>query len=273
MVDEAQDLSLINHRMLDRLVASRVIAVGDPWQSIYGFRGAVHAGMSQLQARYACRELPLTVTFRCPRLVVERARARVPAFQAAPSAPEGQVLTLDEWTEADIPDGAAVICRNNAPLFKIALRLIKKGRGVKLLGSDIGPGLIRVLRKLGPESMVQHQVHQAIERWEDEASRGARSPGSVHDRADCLRVFADAGPNLAAAVAYASGLFAQDGPIQLMSIHKAKGLEWDTVWHLDPWRIPSKWAREGEEMEQELNCGYVCLTRAKQTYVEFSMEY
>ena len=40
MVDEAQDLSPLNHEMLSRLRAGRLIAVGDPWQSIYGFRGS-----------------------------------------------------------------------------------------------------------------------------------------------------------------------------------------------------------------------------------------
>jgi hypothetical protein len=41
MVDEAQDLSPLNHAMLEKLVTSRLIAVGDPFQSIYGFRGAI----------------------------------------------------------------------------------------------------------------------------------------------------------------------------------------------------------------------------------------
>jgi superfamily I DNA/RNA helicase len=39
MIDEAQDLSPINHAMLSKLVKHRLIAVGDPYQSIYGFRG------------------------------------------------------------------------------------------------------------------------------------------------------------------------------------------------------------------------------------------
>ena len=61
------------------------------------------------------------------------------------------------------------------------------------------------------------------------------------------------------------GLFKQEGPIQLMSGHKAKGLEYETVFHLDPWRIPSRFAHEGtEEFEQELNVRYVIETRFKQ---------
>jgi hypothetical protein len=49
----------------------------------------------------------------------------------------------------------------------------------------------------------------------------------------------------------------------LLSGHKTKGLEWETVYHLDAQRIPSPWSREGEALEQEYNVRYVIETRAK----------
>ncbi len=71
---------------------------------------------------------------------------------------------------------------------------------------------------------------------------------------------------------YAEHLFASSGPILLMSGHKSKGLEFDEVFHLDPWRIPSQYATEGEGYEQELNVEYVVRTRAKRRYTEITME-
>ena len=71
MVDEAQDLSPLNHEMLSRLRAGRLIAVGDPWQSIYGFRGAVSNGMQHLVRTFNMTEadpfgqLPLPPANRC----------------------------------------------------------------------------------------------------------------------------------------------------------------------------------------------------------------
>lgn len=264
MVDEAQDLSALNHAMLDKLVTQRLIAVGDPYQSIYGFRGAVHSGMSKLQSKFSMLEMGLSISFRCPIEIVKRARFRAPHMQWPDWAKEGSVATLDQWSAATIPDASAIICRNNAPLFYLALRLLRAGRGIHLVGSDIGPGLVRALKKLGPENLSQQETIHAIDRWEAEALKKTKSKAATADKADCLRVFANFGDTLSAAIAYAEGLFKSSGPIQLLSGHKAKGLEWGTVYHLDPWRIPSSYAESEEEREQELNVRYVIETRAKE---------
>jgi superfamily I DNA/RNA helicase len=75
-----------------------------------------------------------------------------------------------------------------------------------------------------------------------------------------MKVFATFGATLGQAVSYAEHMFAQQGTIRLLTGHKAKGLEWDTVYHLDPWLI-------GDE-EQELNLRYVITTRSKDKLFE-----
>lgn len=268
MIDEFQDLNALQHEMLANLATKRLIGVGDPWQSIYGFRGAKQNGMAAACERWSMRELTLSTTFRVPRLGVERAWFRVPHMRWRDGAPDGHIAALEGWNEGDIPDGAAIICRNNAPLFRAGLRLLARGRHIKLIGMDIGAGLLRILKKLGPLEMGDAQMATAIERWQSEALRTAKSEETVFERADCLRVLcAPQHDNwtLRTAIARAEGLFKQEGPIQLMSGHKAKGLEYETVFHLDPWRVPSRFAREGtEEWEQEQNVRYVIETRFKQ---------
>src|SRR3974390_1761097 len=264
LVDEAQDLSPINHAMLEKIVTQRIIAVGDPWQSIYGFRGAVANGMESLKRRFEREKLTISVSFRCPIQVVKNAHNRVPHMRWPAWAKEGEVSVLPIWSAQKIPDYSAIICRNNAPLFSCALDLLRYGRGIHLVGSDLGPALVKALRKMGEDSMDRMEVHTAISRGEAEKLKKSRSPGAVKDKADCLRVFADFGDNLGQAIRYAETLFATKGPIQLLSGHKSKGLEWETVYHLDPWRIPSPFAEEGgESYEQELNVRYVIETRAK----------
>lgn len=267
-IDEFQDLNGLQHEMLSKLAVNRLIGVGDPWQSIYAFRGAKQNGMAAAQERWSMRPLTLSVTFRVPKLGVERAWFRVPHMRWRDGAPDGHVAVLEEWDHNNIPDGAAIICRNNAPLFSVGLRLLSQGRHIKLVGLDIGAGLLRVMKRLGPMSMAEPQLSAAIDAWAFEELKRAKREETVLEKADCLRILCAPKREpwtLETAIGSAEALFKQEGPIQLMSIHKSKGLEFDTVFHLDPWRIPSRYAHEGtEEMEQELNLRYVCETRFKE---------
>jgi superfamily I DNA/RNA helicase len=90
----------------------------------------------------------------------------------------------------------------------------------------------------------------------------AKRQETVFEKADCLRVLTKDHETLGQAIKHAEALFKQEGPIQLLSGHKSKGLEWETVFHLDPWRIPSRFAK-GEDLEQEMNVRYVIETRFK----------
>lgn len=269
MVDEAQDLSPLNHAMLARIAKQRLIAVGDRWQSIYQFRGAASDSMQRLQADFKMRNMPLSISFRCPRTIVALARSRAPNMQCPEWAIEGSV-THHEDKFPTLAGEAAIICRNNAPLFALALRLLRERRPVKLHGSDIGPQLIKLLKTICTGAGTRDPI-TAIDEWVNKKLATAKDhqKNSIADRGEALRVFAEEGGSLDGAVAYAEAILAQEGTIQLMSGHKAKGLEFDTVYHLDSWRIPSKHAKRSEEngnsepLEQEANLNYVITTRAK----------
>ena len=114
------------------------------------------------------------------------------------------------------------------------------------------------MRKLGPEDMAQDEVLNAIQDWlQDKLSRQSTTAGDI---ADCMGVFARCGDTLSAAIAYAEDLFSQEGTITLLTGHKAKGLEWPVVYHLDPFLL--------RDNEQDLNLRYVITTRAQETYYE-----
>ncbi len=256
LVDEAQDLSPVNHALLQRLVKHRIIAVGDPFQSIYGFRGAKQEGMAALQASYQMTSLDLSISFRCPQAIVEAARWRVPHFKWI--KPGGHVETLPDLHSNNIPETCSFLCRNNAPLFRLAMELLKIGRSVQVAGSDIGPKIVAIMRRLGEESLSRGGVNAAIAEWQME--REAKESTTAKDLADCMRVFASHGATLGQAVAYAEHLFKQTGSIKLLTGHKAKGLEFEAVYHLDPFLI--------RKDEQDLNLRYVIQTRSMDQYYE-----
>ncbi len=250
MVDEYQDQSPVNHALLARIATGRLIGVGDPFQNIYGFRGAKAGGMSSAVETYGMTELPLSVSFRCPRAIVEAAQWRVPHFRW--SKPGGEVNQHEQLSASDIVDDAAIICRNNAPLLRMAFRLISAGRSVTVVGSELGPRLVAIMRKLGTDSTTRKDLIDAIEQWREE--KLLANSKSANDLADCMRVFADHGSTLSAAVSYAEHLFAQTGTIRLLTGHKSKGLEFENVYFLDPDLC--------DHREQDQNLRYVIQTRS-----------
>ena len=52
-----------------------------------------------------------------------------------------------------------------------------------------------------------------------------------------------------------------------MTIHKSKGLENDNVFFLAPELIPSRFATQPWQLEQESNLKYVAITRAKNSLI------
>jgi superfamily I DNA/RNA helicase len=274
MVDEAQDMSRLNHAFLRKLVKGRLFAVGDQRQSIYGFRGAIAGGMVQLRDHFNMTVMNLSVSFRCSKAVVRNALKHAPHMKSPEWAIEGSVQAMESWDAKSIPDGAAIICRFNAPLFALAFTLLRQGRGVKLAGSDIGPALIKAMKKLGSPYMKRSELHDAITKWEQEKIKQAGDKGiaTISDKAECFRVFANFGNTLEESTKYAEHIFATQGSITLISGHKSKGLEWDTVYHLDAHRIPSPHAKSEEERAQERNIRYVIETRAKKDLIYITSE-
>lgn len=90
MLDEAQDTNGVQRALVHRMLYKefqfsiphtetkpndgRLIAVGDPFQSIYGFRGADVDAMKQLEEEFSCMTLPLSVSYRCSQAVVKEAQ-------------------------------------------------------------------------------------------------------------------------------------------------------------------------------------------------------
>lgn len=261
MIDEAQDLSALNHQMLGKIAKQRLIAVGDPCQAIYGFRGAHEDSMALLKKRFEMKEFTLSISFRCPIEVVKAAQWRAPHMKWPEWAKPGTVNYLHEWDSTTIPAEAAIICRNNAPIFGIAIKLLKHGRYPEIVGNDLGKSMIKILKKFGKPAMKRGEVLAAIDEWRDKKMERARESTKVEDQAECLRIFARHGKDLGEAIAFAEHIFNSSGPIKLMTGHKSKGLEFDHVYFLDEELV----GKEG----QDRNLRYVIITRAKEslTYI------
>jgi len=263
LVDERQDLNPTNLAMLWKLCAeSRVVGVGDKWQSIYYFRGAAVGGSEEMNARFNMVEYPLSVSFRCPKAIVEAARWRNPTFKWIKEG--GRYEILPDMVAADIPEGAAIICRNNAPLLRAAFALLSGKRSVQVVGSDISAKIVKLLKKIGDPRDSREDLLLKIDAWRDEKLQTSNNPATTTDIAECLKVFAGWGKDVEQAINYAEHIFKQQGAITLTTGHKAKGKEWDIVYFLDKHLLSQE--------EQDLNLKYVIQTRSKGECYEITTE-
>lgn len=268
VVDEAQDLDPLQHEILRRSLKlkGRIIAVGDRHQAIYGFRGADHRSMSTLSDLFSMRELPLSVSYRCPYDVVLEARKLVSQIEAAPGAPRGHVLHTDALEPQDLPPGSAIICRNTAPLMSEAWALIRAGISVRFLGREIGQQLIKICErhKAAPDIAA---FRLRIRQWADaQAARYPRREGTIRDKADAVLALTEDAVSADEVISRIQALFDRESAhVTLCTGHKSKGLEWPHVFFLRPDLIPSQYAQTEHQLVQEDNLKYVIITRALET--------
>lgn len=278
-VDEAQDLSGIQRVMISRMLkpSSRVIAVGDRHQAIYAFRGASSDAMPLLASEFGCKPLPLSISYRCPKAVVKKAQSWVEHIEFAETAPEGLVVEYPEqWLLRDFLPSDSILCRLTRPLVEVAFILIRARIPCRVLGRDIGAGLLALVKKskITPGSPLsdfegwldfyhQREVRKLTEREEP------AKLGLLNDKVETLRVFID---DLSPASTVfdlqksIEALFSDNdaGKLTLSTVHKSKGLEYPRVFILDAHELmPCPWANRPGDLQQEKNLMYVACTRAQ----------
>lgn len=287
LVDEAQDTNPIQLKLARLMLRKkgRAMFVGDPHQSIYGYSGADAEAINQIITEFRCVRLPLTVTYRCPKAVVDLAKTYVSHIEAHSSAPNGSVLTITEDQlhkyEFDL-DQDAILCRNTRPLVKLAYILISKDIPAYVEGRDIGKGLLKLINKFSAAPSLPAML-KCMDRYLEEESARLKAKNkdmqaaALEDRVETVRVLAE---NCDGGIAQLKGridaLFDDGrtgGGLTLSTVHKAKGREWKRVFVLGHDRyMPSCYARKEWEMEQENNLIYVAYTRAKSELVLVKVE-
>lgn len=287
LVDEAQDLSQLNREMIKLTCPTgRLVIVGDDKQSIYSFRGADANSFQNLRAlRSEWQDYPLLTTFRCPKSVVALAARYAIGYKANSSNPEGEIIDLtkaESWCIGDYLESSpsiAILCRNNAPLLTFAFSLLSNGIPCEYKGRDIGKSLERLVKSIAGSNLSQSREDflARLQNWEiKECGKYINNTDSIQDRCDSIRaLFGEAHENVHSVLEQIQILSSMTGgKITLATGHKAKGLEWHTVIHLDPHRVPSKFAlkKGGIYLTQDLNVKHVIITRTQQRLILANLE-
>lgn len=264
VVDEAQDVSPLRLSML-RALTNRLIAVGDPYQAIYGFTGAMNGALESITTHYSASTLPLSVSFRCGTAIIDEARSLISPAKILPreDAHTGTVQHLPSLPP--LTDTSMTLCRTNPPLFELAMRLIRQNQPFRLR-SDLPRKLISFVTRFKAKNLQQFEVRlnawydSEIPRLESQGRKGAIN--AAQEKFDTLKYLISEHTDLEGLVSTLQRLLLPSrGPL-LSTIHKSKGLEAPVVHLLRPDLLPHPMSSSQWELEQENNLHYVAVTRA-----------
>lgn len=287
VVDEAQDMTPAQLEIATGILkpGGRMAIVGDDRQGIFAFRGADSGALDRLKNELGAAELGLKTTYRCGKLIVDRAQEFVPDFCAAETNHVGDVWEAYDSELVELAQGGDfILSRTNAPMIGIAMKLLRAGKRTKIAGKDLDKELLGIIRKTRAKNIDdfkrrlltleekkltdlrillekaevgrKKQIERKMDDVRDqtavllEISEGARSMPELENR--IISLFKDDG-------------LGEKGIITCSSVHRAKGLEADRVFVLD------YTLRRGDLEEENIN--YVAITRAKNELVYVSRDY
>lgn len=283
LVDESQDLNRSQIELVLSIVnkkSGRVFAVGDSKQSIYGFRGADTEAMSRIQTVLQAKELPLSICYRCPSSHIELVKDLVPNIEARPNAPIGIIehINADQFIDTVTKEKSPLILsRTNAYMISFALKMIAQGHKATIKGRDIGQNLISLVKKNSKDNDSIYTMIENLGSWKNSEieklskRHAAQSTiDNVEDKYNTIIAVCEDCKNIDCVINKLQALFTDDTTANYIfsSIHKAKGLEADTVYILTPHLLPLTHKNQKDwEKDQELNIKYVALTRSKNKMV------
>lgn len=281
-IDECQDLNAAQRELFLRCFrrGTRFIAVGDKKQAIYSFAGADAESFAKLQNLPNTTTLPLPISYRCPKKVVNLANQFVDTMECREGAPDGEIV--HNVSIKDIHDGDMVLCRTKMPLIKLYMRYLRMGVKSYLRGQDIGLNLLRMVDKTEQivlnvslqkdgvfarlyDDLFEERNRLMIKRGMDlEDATLSNQIMNKYDSIKALEILAEGLTSARDLHDRIENVFAEsaDG-VCLSTIHKAKGLEANNVYILCKTLMPSRLATQDWEKEQEQNLMYVAYTRAK----------
>ena len=285
-VDECQDLNKAERELVLKCfkMGSRMISVGDSQQCLYSFAGSDPESFNALKSMPNTKCLPLSISYRCGKNIVDFAKKLVPTIEAADDAVEGEIIrnvALD-----CVKDGDMILCRNNAPLVQIYNEFLKLGKKAFIRGKDIGNNLKAIVKSTKQDKLnvdckedgvfvrlyddLFVSRNKLMEKFGIDAETAINSPQLQNkiDMINALEILADGINTSEEIIDKIDEIFPKrdkkDG-ISLSTIHKAKGLEANNVYIACESLMPSKSAKKDWEIRQEYNLMYVAYTRAKNT--------
>ncbi|MGZ6728612.1 MAG: ATP-dependent helicase [Gaiellaceae bacterium] len=302
-VDEYQDVNLLQQRLLELWLGDgdELCAVGDDYQSIYGFTGASPEWLLGLAARYPhAAVVRLEENYRSTPEVLALANRLVPRLGGAektlratrPAGPEPLLRGFDspEDEGAFVLERVRALAAEGVPYEEMAVLIRLNARsvdfeelfadakvpfqGAALLSRDAARRLLKSLRGAGFGSVADEVRRVARELGLAEPVPDGLGERELVRQADLARLcklaeeFDDGTKTVEQFVEWLRARFhhGSQGGVHLLTLHRAKGLEFDAVFlpRVEEKELPCKQAmRVPGALDEERRLLYVGMTRAK----------
>lgn len=205
LVDEGQDQNPYNRTLATLYLkpGGKLVVVGDENQAIYEWRGADEDSMGEWRGIMGeCESYPLTLCRRCSQTVIEDAQKIVSNIRALPNAPVGSrrniATTAELVEELATKKKGLVICRTNAPLVSLVLKLMARGVAATLMRTNLIGDLLRLIDTASErnDNLPIPALLQAVNVWAQERiaklakqRNGEGKIAIVKDKVDVLEAF------------------------------------------------------------------------------------
>lgn len=272
-LDESQDFSKAQQIIVNNIIKprGRFISCGDPFQGIYIFIGSDSSAFENFKNKPNTVSLPLSISYRCPKKVVEKANTVFNITEPFEKAKDGEVR---EGSINEVESGDFVLCRNNQPLIEAYLNFLIQGKKAHIKGRDLGNSILKLVSKIEDMSLskgkkfLRELLSEVIEDLKNsQVQKSYKHPRyiALKEKVDIIGILIDKYGTFKKLQEALKEMFV-DNPkngIILSTIHRSKGLETDNVFILRRELIPSQYAEKSWELEQEQNLLYVAYTRSK----------
>lgn len=261
MFDECQDVSPVMLGIVKDSIDSgtRVFAVGDPAQAIYGFTGAIDA-VPGLCALPGAIRMPLSISWRFGGEIATKANRILRYINGDPLTGAGP--PVEEFDES-LP--YTVLSRSNSALLERAIYLIDRGLTV-----SIADDLVELAKRY---------ISAAYDLMTTDASTHAELDGMTWVKAqECIDLleqdmqraiqlvgkWRSSTPSKLEAIERCSGIDPDEADVYLTTVHKAKGGEWDQCVVLKGFGVVTKDEKGKKRVRaDEVRLAYVAITRAR----------
>lgn len=284
IVDEAQDLSIANKKLVNRCLKKNgvLVLVGDDYQCIFAWRGCPVDGLEATLSRSDLNTIhtPLTFNFRSCHEIIDNAAVICPAIKCG-TGRYGMLRTIERkhLDVTELNGDIAILSRTRAPLIGFAIECLKADVpftfriSLGFLKTSIAEATaenndlsIRAFRRRWNAHVTAKQVQYKIQDADQALDELEDTNSIIETLLDRLTGIDKVRDLLAEIDTLEAHIRDSDGSLCLSTIHGSKGLEWAITYVIGYDTIGNGCRRDWQTTEAR-NLRLVAVTRAKDELV------